>query len=243
MFNGRSWCFFCKENDTKIRYLRSYALNYVQHEVQAEQWVRNLDPFRKFLPIVAQTNSKILNYSNISKDVGVSSPTVLSYFEILEDSYIGFRLPAFHASIRKQQRLAPKFYLFDLGIKRALEKSLNGILSEGTSSYGEAFESFIVVEFYRLLSYFKPDAQMFYLQTKDGAEIDLIICESGKVDILIEIKSKKQVDERDVKSLIHFKKDFKNGHFILISQDTNSKKIDGILAVYWKTAFEVVIGL
>ncbi len=74
-------------------YLRSYALNYIKHEIQAEQWVRNLEPFRRFLGIAAQMNGKVLNYSAIARDVGVESNTVQSYFEILEDTLVAFRLP------------------------------------------------------------------------------------------------------------------------------------------------------
>ena len=74
-------------------FLRAYTLNYVTTEIQAEQWVKNLPPFRKFLEIAGQMNGKILNYSNIAKDIGVDPNTVQSYFEILEDTLIGIRLP------------------------------------------------------------------------------------------------------------------------------------------------------
>ena len=63
-------------------------------------------------------NGKILNYSSIARDVGVDFKTVQEYFSILEDTLVGFELPAFHLSVRKQQRQSPKFFLFDMGIKR-----------------------------------------------------------------------------------------------------------------------------
>ena len=206
----------------------------MQYEVQAEQWVRNLDPFRKFLGIAAQANGKILNYTNIAKDVGVSAPTVHSYFDILEDGYIGFRLPAFHNSIRKQQRAAPKFYLFDLGVKRALERSLESRMSPSTSVYGEAFEHFVILEIWRFLKYYRPDAEMSYFLSKDGAEIDLIISQPHMPTLLVEIKSKKSVDERDARHLLHFKGDFSNAHMYILSQDPNAKLIEGVNALHWK---------
>jgi predicted AAA+ superfamily ATPase len=100
----------------KIEFLRAYALTYLKEEIQVEQLVRNLDPFRQFLEIAAQSNGQIVNYSKIARDVGVDTTTVQNYFSILEDTLIGFHLPAYHRSIRKRQRESPKFYLFDPGV-------------------------------------------------------------------------------------------------------------------------------
>ncbi|MBI4404370.1 MAG: ATP-binding protein, partial [Deltaproteobacteria bacterium] len=153
-------------------FLRSYALNYLKNEVQAEQWVRKLEPFRRFLSVAAQMNGKIINYTNIARDVGVDTVTVQSYFDILEDTLVGIRLGAHHRSIRKQQAKAPKFYFFDLGVKRALDRTLDIPLRSGTAAYGEAFEHFIVLEILRLATYKKKDHELSYVLTKDGAEID-----------------------------------------------------------------------
>ena len=71
--------------------------------------IRRLDPFRRFLEVAAQCNGKILNLSNITRDVGIDHKTVASYFEILEDTLLGFMLEPWHASVRKRQRQAPKF--------------------------------------------------------------------------------------------------------------------------------------
>jgi uncharacterized protein len=231
-------CWNMDSQDAKSKYLRSYALNYLQLEIQAEQWVRNLQPFRKFLAVAGQCSGKILNFANIARDVGVSAPTIHSYFEILEDTHLGFFLPAYHVSLRKQQRSSPKFYLFDLGVKRALERSLDSKLAKGTSSYGEIFEHFIVLEFKRLISYFRPDATLSYLLTKDGAEIDLILSEPGKAETLIEIKSKDLVDDRDTRHLEHFKAEFRSSsgqaRLFLLSQDPVEKWIGEVKAMFWK---------
>jgi uncharacterized protein len=231
------------DKETKKKFLRSYVLNYVKLEVQTEQWVRNLDPFRKFLQVAAQQNGKIVNYSNISSDVGASVATVQSYFEILEDTYFGFYVSAYHSSIRKQQRMAPKFYFFDLGVKRALEKSLDTLFNSSTSAYGEAFEHFIVVEIYRLLNYWKPDFELHYLLTKDGAEIDLIITRPGQKTILMEIKSKTVVDERDCRHLLHFQSDFEDPLLLLASCDLVPKNINCVQALPWVEALKLVFDI
>lgn len=217
----------------RAAFLRSYSLNYVKMEIQAEQWVRNIEPFRKFLTIAAQMNGRILNYSNIARDIGVQPNTVQSYFDILEDTLMGVRLPAYSRSIRKQMSLAPKFYLFDLGIKRALDRTLDVKLVPGTNAFGSAFEHLVFVELFRLCQYYRPDYTLSYILTKDGAEIDLVLERPGKPTALIEIKSKQTVDDRDVRHLIHFKRDFKSPDLYLLSNCIQDQQIGDVKARLW----------
>ena len=66
--------------ELKIKFLRSYAQNDLKSEIQAEKWVKNLEPFRKFLAVCAQCSGKIVNHSNIAPNVGASPATVRSHF-------------------------------------------------------------------------------------------------------------------------------------------------------------------
>lgn len=218
----------------RAEYLKSYALTYVTQEIQAEQWVRKLDPFRKFLPISAQMNGQILNYSSIARDVGVETITVQKYYEILVDTLLGFEVEPYHVSVRKRQRQAPKFYFIDTGIKRAFEKKLQVSIPNQTSEFGNAFEHFVVSEIYKKLSYAKKEFGLFYLQTKDGVEIDLVIEISGKAEFFIEIKSTDQIREKDFRGLQHFLSDFPKGKFYLVSQDPSPQKQGRITAIPWQ---------
>ena len=104
----------------KIRYLKTYIHTYLKEEVISEQIIRNIQPFRHFLEVAGQCNGSILNHSKIAREAGIDYKSSRRYFEILEDTLLGFHLPAFSTSIRKQQQKSAKFYLFDLGVSRAL---------------------------------------------------------------------------------------------------------------------------
>lgn len=225
-------------NDDELRsdYLRTYALTYLKEEIWAEHIVRNLDPFRKFLEIAAQSNGEIINYSNIGRDVRADTKTVQSYFDILDDTLLGFYLEAYDHSVRKQQRQNPKFYLFDMGVKRALERQLTQTILSGSYGYGKAFEHFIIAEIYRLNEYLKMDFKLSYLRTKDQAEIDLIIEHPNRTVVLVEIKSTEQVDERDAKTLQRFLPDFPGAVALLISRDMVSRQIGDVKALPWQDA-------
>jgi len=137
----------------------------------------------------------------------------------LADTLIGFFLEPYHTSLRKQQRQAPKFYLFDRGVQRALARSLDIPLQPGTYEYGRAFEHFIILELKRLCSYARNDFAFSYLRTKDDAEIDLILERPGMRTALIEIKSSTTVEEGDVATLARFLPDFKNAVAFCLSND------------------------
>lgn len=99
-------------SETNVDFLRSYALTYLREEIIVEQLVRNLEPFRNFLEVAAQSNGQVINYSRIAEDVGVDVKTVQAYFSILEDTLLGVILPAYHSSVRKRLRTNPRFYFF-----------------------------------------------------------------------------------------------------------------------------------
>ena len=223
-------------DDDKQAYLRAYALTYLKEEIVAEQIVRRLDPFRQFLEVAAQSNGTIVNYANIARDVGVDPKTVISYFSILEDTLVGFLLPAYHRSVRKRQRANPKFYFFDPGVKRSLDRTLQVPLNAGTYEYGKAFEHFIVTQIAHLSRYRYPDWRFSHLRTGSGAEIDLVIERPGQTDAIIEIKSSPRVDDRDVRVLARFAGDFANAAALCVSRDPARMRVNGVLCLHWRDA-------
>lgn len=225
-------------DEERVDYLQSYAYTYLKEEIGAEQAVRRLEPFRKFLAVAAQSNTKIINYKKIAADVGVSSVTVKSYFQVLEDTLVGTFLEPFHESVRKSQRQNPKFYLFDAGVARALNFSLDLKIKERTSAYGEAFEGFLINEVIRLSHYSRKDYRLSYLRTKDDAEIDLIIDSQKEGRYLIEIKSTDLVTESQVTGLRRFASDIEHTKAFLVSRDPNPKQFGTVLALPWWVALE-----
>ena len=222
--------------EDKSAYLRAYALTYVKEEIAAEQIIRRLDPFREFLEVAAQSNGTIINYANIARDVGADPKTVVSYFSVLEDTLVGFHLSAYHRSIRKQQRANPKFYFFDIGVKRSLERTLEVPLRAGTYEFGKAFEHFVITQILHISRYRYPDWRLFYLQTGAGAEIDLVIERPGMPVALIEIKSSDRIDERDTRALEGFTGDFAHPLALCVSRDATRMQIGSVLCLHWRDA-------
>ena len=229
-------------------YLMTYVHLYLEKEIQQERWVRNIEPFRKFLAISAQMNGKIINKVQIAKEVGVSDHTITNYYEILEDTLIGIEVPPFHQSLRKSQRASSKFYFIDTGIKRALDRTLSVPILQHTSMYGEFFEHWVFLELYKNASYLRLDWKFSYLLTKDNAEIDFIIDRPGKSLLLLEIKSKTLVEKKDARHLFSLGDDIEKLTIkakkprplrFLLSQDSIEQDWGTVKALHWLKALEL----
>lgn len=152
---------------------------------------------------------------------------------------IGFFLPAFHQSIRKSVKLQPKFYLFDLGIKRALASELRSNLLPRTSAYGFAFEHFFIAELFRMNSYTRSDYSLFHYQTSSGGEIDLVL-KRGKEIVAIEIKLSDHPDMIEVAKLKKTAEDIKAQKVFYASQDQRAAEINGVQCIHWSQLLKIL---
>ena len=222
----------------RSEFLDAYVHTYLKEEIIAEQIIRKTRPFRAFLEVAGQCSGTILNYSKIARDIGSDPVSTQSYFDILEDTLLGFYLHPYHASIRKRQMKHPKFYLFDLGVKRALERTLDVPITPQTSYFGVHFEHFVIQELHRLASYRRLKWSFSYLRTKDDLEIDLIIERPGLPTALIEIKSATHLADQDLRSLERVAQDFKKAEVFCFSQDPVSRKSGRVCFLHWKKGIQ-----
>jgi uncharacterized protein len=222
-------------------YLRSYVSTYLKEEIAQEQILRKLEPFSRFLPIASQCSGKIINYSSIARDVGVSDQTVKIYFQILEDTLIGFMLPAFHESVRKAQSKSPKFYLFNTGVLRTLCRVIDQPLSDRNCEYGNLFEHFVIQEIRTRAKYLSRDYSYSFFRTAGDQEIDLIIDRPGRKRALIEIKSTTCLREQDITSLQRLSGDIRNSELFCLSRDPQAKQFDKLLALPWREGIDEIL--
>ncbi len=223
--------FSLSEND-KAEYLRSYGLTYLREEILQEQLVRNGVAFQHFLDIAALENGKLINYTKIAREVAVDPKTIQVYFQILEDTMVGYLLPAFQRSIRKSVGMSAKFYLFDQGIKRALDGTLQQKLIPQTSVYGWAFEHFLMTEMTKLNSYLRKDYRMFHYYTTAGGDIDFVLTRRREI-IAIEVKAAFQIDPHEIKKLETVASALKPTKIYYVSQDPQSLELGKVSCRHW----------
>jgi predicted AAA+ superfamily ATPase len=229
------------ENDNPKATLRSYVETYLKEEILQESLVRRIDSFSRFLEVAAQYHAQIVNVSSIAKSAGVSSNTVSQYFQILEDTLLGWRLPGWSASVRKQLRFAPKFYFFDNGVCNALRGDLNSRVKAGTSRYGDLFESWIIQECMRTNSYQELDLRFSYWHTSNGQEVDLIVSKGAGAPLAaIEIKSGNSPVRKDISGLKSFSSEYPQTALFCLCQTPNEYEISDIKVLPWRAVYDLL---
>ncbi|MDR3189191.1 MAG: AAA family ATPase [Prevotellaceae bacterium] len=219
------------------RLLSAYVGSYLRDEIVAEAQMRNIAVFSRFLEIAALTNGEIVNYSNIATDASVSVPTVKAYFQILEETLLGRYLPSFQKKPKRRVIMAPKFYLFDVGIVNTL---LNrGKIEIGTELFGKSFEHFIYEEIYAHSRYSDLNYPLAYWRTTSQLEIDFVL---GDHEVAVEVKSTQEAQSRHLKGLKAFAEEYTVKKLILVSNDPYPRMVDNVLVLPWQVFLQQLWG-
>ena len=130
--------------ESKKESLSAYVGMYLKEEIQQEALVRKLDQFARFMEVAAFSQAQVLSVLSVASDLGVSRNTAESYFQILEDLLLAFRVPVFQKRAKRKTTIHPKFYYFDVGVYRTLRK--RGPLDPVEEIDGAAIESLVFQE-------------------------------------------------------------------------------------------------
>jgi predicted AAA+ superfamily ATPase len=219
-----------REPDEKIRgeTLQSYAALYLEEEIRQEAVVRRLAPFSRFLKLAALESGGSPNLSRMASDVGVSHTTLAGYYQILEDSLVVHRVPAFGRS-RADVLRRPRFYFFDLGVRNAAAGVGHGpaVL---TLQAGLLFEHLILLETIVRL----PEGSISYWRTKTGEEVDFIV-ELGSRVLALEVKWTQRPVENDLAGLAAFQSRARcDGAFLLCRVARDQKFKSGTAVPWWR---------
>jgi predicted AAA+ superfamily ATPase len=193
IINGLLPAHYLSENPREE--LSAYVSDYLKEEIVQEAGVQNLPAFSDFLRVAAITSGELLNYSNVSREVGVSAKVIRSYFQILEDTLLGFRIQPWSKSKTRRMVETEKFYLFDVGVSNFLAKRSP---QPKTPEFGKSFEHFILMELLAYKAYRKPELDIAFWRTLDKKEVDFIINDK---ELVLEIKSATLTSNHDLMNL------------------------------------------
>lgn len=203
------------------QHFQAYVDTYLTDEIRNEGLVRNLSGFSHFLEIAGLSNGDMVNASNIARDCGVSRMTVQGYYQILEDTLLGYSIYPFNKKIKRDLiSSTPKFYLFDVGIANYLAQQTVPALKGAAA--GKAFEHYILMELIAYRGLNQKSFDINYWRTKTGLEVDFIL---GKAAAAIEIKISEQVHQEDLKGLIAFCEEHPSTQGIVVSQDKRPRQL------------------
>jgi predicted AAA+ superfamily ATPase len=190
-----------KDADDREHDLRSYVETYLEEEVRQEALVKRLAPFARFLEWAALESGRIVNATRIASAVGVSVPTIQSYYEILVDCLVAERIePISHSTTRKKLTKSARYLLFDLGVRRLAAREGERL---GPERMGELFEQMVGLELIRWCRIHAPGAKLRFWRDPDGPEVDWVVEHRGAY-VPIEVKWSERPTRSDARHLSVF---------------------------------------
>jgi uncharacterized protein len=177
--------FLDEESGTEV--LETYVATYLREEIQAEALTRDIGSYARFLDVAAAESNRWINYSKLASDTEIAKETLRRFYQILEDTLLAFRLPAFSPKKglrRVSQR--DRFLLFDIGVRNAILQIHRGVWTP--EQLGDVFEQWLILQCFYFQRAHKQPWTLSSYRTEAGAEVDLVIETPSKI-VGIEIKS------------------------------------------------------
>ncbi len=182
---GYPLSYLAESNDDSFSWREAFIKTYLEMDIPQLGIRVPSAQLRRFWTMLAHSHGHLWNASQIAGSLGVSAPTVRSYLDILEETFIVRRLQPYYPNIKKRLIKAPKVYIRDSGVLHSLLRigDLDDLM--GNPSVGRSWEGFVVEQIIGLL----PEGwSYFFYRTSAGAEIDVLLVDKKNRPIAVEIK-------------------------------------------------------
>ena len=157
--------------------LKELTDSYLYKDLLSFDTLRKPDVIVRLLKALSLQIGSQVSYNELASLLGLTSKTVEKYLDILEKSYIIFRLGSFSRNKRNELKLSRKIYFWDLGIRNAVIGNMAPL--ENRNDTGALWENFLIAERMKYNSYSNSFAQSYFWRTKDQSEIDYLEEEDG----------------------------------------------------------------
>lgn len=213
--------------------LEAYVTIYLEEEIRAEAVVRDLGYFARFLELAASESGKMMNFTKLAQEVGVTHSTVASYYQILEDCLVMERIePITKIKTRRKLVKTQKYLLYDVGVRRIAAREGRKL---SRTDMGYLFEQYVGLELIRMSRLMEGRLLVKYWRDVTGTEVDWVV-ETEDGFIPIEVKLTSLPTLHDAKHLFVFLDEYrgqaKKG--FIICQTPNAMKLSAnIYALPW----------
>ncbi len=215
MFGGYPEVVLTNGDDDKKQVLKSIFDLYLEKDIVDFSKIENFSAFKRLVEILAVVNGQEINYSSLSKEIGIHLETLKNYISLLEETYLIRTIKPFYSNKKKEIIKSPKVYFLDNGVRNFFLKNYSP--TKNRTDKGAIWESYVFQEIIKNMA----DLSINFWRTKQGQEVDFII---GEQDILpIEVKYKSTGKKRDFRNLLVFMQTYGVKSGIILSKNTNKK--------------------
>ncbi len=179
--------------DERWKWLKDYGYTYLERDLADLARLDDLGPFREFQRLTALRSAKLLNYSELARDTGISVDTARRYLEYLKISYQVIMLRPYYRNLTSTVVKTPKLYWLDVGLLR----QISGYRGPVT---GEIYETMVVGEIIKWIKTMQKDVEIYFYRSRSGFELDIIVQTASGL-IGMEIKARKSIARTDIRAM------------------------------------------
>ena len=219
-------------------WFNSYLTTYLERDIRNMKQVGDLRQFELFVRLLATRTGQILNISDVARDNGISVPTAKTWISLLETGYQIHLLHPYYRNIGKRLIKSPKIYFTDTGFAAFLLGIHDINTLRHNPSYPHLFETFIVSDFLKRFYHTGVLPTMYYLRTRDGLEIDIVLEAAAKLHF-VEIKSAMTILPEHSRQLTHALRDIgtqKASATIISRASTSIQVTRSVRSISWQDA-------
>jgi uncharacterized protein len=184
----------------EIEVLKLLSDSFLYRDLLMLENIKKPEKLVKLLQALAYQVGSEVSYNELGNLIGLDSKTVESYIQLLEKSFVVFRLPSFSRNLRNELKASKKIYFYDNGIRNALISSFQ--LLEGRQDIGALWENYLVAERKKKNHYTQFYGNAYFWRTKDKQEVDYLEEKDGELDAF-EFKWKEKRNHRITKAFMN----------------------------------------
>lgn len=183
-FGGMPGLTHTDSKERKQQILNELVGSYILKDIKSLIKEENIRAFNHLLYLLAQNQGSTISVHSLSQEVGLSSKAINRYLDILEQTYVNYRIYSYSKNLGNELKKSCKTYLYDLGVRNILLRDFSAI--DSRPDKGVILESFV---FLRLQAMLLPNMEIKFWRTKDGGEVDFVFLKD-RIPIPIEVKSR-----------------------------------------------------
>lgn len=194
-----------QENLEPTRFFNGYIQTYLERDIRALINLKNIRSFQQFLMLLAGRIGRLVNYSSLSNDIGVSANTIRDWISVLQASQVVLELSPYFENIRKRVVKSSKLYFCDTGLAAHLIGITEGRQLLRDPLRGPLYENFVILEIIKKRLNNGQRKDLYFYRDNHGNEVDVLI-PMGRELIPVEIKSSETFFDDFHKGIRNFKK-------------------------------------
>ncbi|MEM6765281.1 MAG: ATP-binding protein [Bacteroidota bacterium] len=161
-----------QNRETKIRYLRELVGAYLYKDILELTNIKHSEKLGDLLRLLAFQIGSQVSLTELGKQLGLAKETVETYLDLLEKSFVIFKLRGFSRNLRKEVSKMSKYYFYDLGVRNTLIENFN--LPNYRGDMGQLWENFLMVERLKYQAYTLSASNKYFWRTYDQQELDYL---------------------------------------------------------------------